>query len=163
MSAVHKHKHEERLLLIEKVLLLKSVSLFEETPEMVLAEVAEILEEEEELPSNTQIFAEGDIAHSMYIIFKGEVRIHKGGHTLAVLKKNDFFGELALLATETRSASATTGTETFLLKIDQDPFYELMENRVEVAKGIIKTLCRRLKAQNEKTVVQNTTPLPASS
>jgi len=155
MSAEHTHhKKEERLLLIEKVLLLKSVSLFEETPETVLAEVAEILDEED-FAAGTQIFAEGDVAQSMYVIFKGEVRIHKGDVTLAVLKKNDFFGELALLATETRSASATTESETFLLKIDQEPFYELMESRVEVAKGIIKTLCRRLRAQNEKTVVQN--------
>jgi CRP/FNR family cyclic AMP-dependent transcriptional regulator len=145
------HYHEERLLLIEKVLLLKSLNLFEETPETVLAEVAEILEEEE-APAGAMIFAEGDVAHSMYIIFKGEVRIHKGGHTLAILKKNEIFGELALLATDTRSASATAVTDTFLLKIDQEPFYELMENRIEVAKGIIKTLCRRLKAQNEKTV-----------
>jgi CRP/FNR family cyclic AMP-dependent transcriptional regulator len=150
MSTKH---NEERLLLIEKVLLLKSINIFEETPETVLAEVAEILKEEEEIPAGRQIFAEGDIGRSMYIIFKGEVRIHKGGHTLAILNKNDFFGELALLDTETRSASASAVTDTFLLKIDQDPFYELMESRVEVAKGIIKTLCRRLKALNVKTVL----------
>ena len=41
------HQKEQRLLLIEKVLLLKSLSLFEETPETVLAELAEILIEEE--------------------------------------------------------------------------------------------------------------------
>jgi CRP-like cAMP-binding protein len=97
----------------------------------------------------------GEVAHSMYIIFKGEVRIHKEDHTLAVLKENDFFGELALLDTETRSASATALKETFLLKIDQEPFYELMESRIEVAKGIIRTLCRRLRAQNAKAFQQS--------
>lgn len=144
---------EQRLLLIEKVLLLKSLSIFEATPETVLAEVAEILEEEE-FEKGENIFTAGDEAHGMYIIFKGEVRIHKGDHTLATLSENDFFGELSLLDTETRSASATTNTEALLLKIDQEPFYELMESRIEVAKGIIKTLCRRLKAQNEKAVQQ---------
>lgn len=144
---------EERLLLIEKVLLLKSLSIFEETPENVLAEVAEILVEEDR-PANELIFHAGEVAHCMYIIFKGEVRIHKDGHTLAVLKENDFFGELSLLDTETRSASATTNSETLLLKIDQEPFYEIMESRVEVAKGIIKTLCKRLRAQNLKSVQQ---------
>jgi len=149
MSATH-HK-EQRLLLIEKVLLLKSLSLFEETPETVLAELAEILEEEE-FEKEKAVFLSGDEGNCMYIIFKGEVKIHKGEHTFAVLKENDFFGELSLLDTETRSASATTNTEALLLKIDQEPFYELMESRIEVAKGIIKTLCRRLKAQNEKSV-----------
>lgn len=145
------HQKEQRLLLIEKVLLLKSLSLFEETPETVLAELAEILIEEE-FEADKSIFLAGDEAHCMYIIFKGEVKIHKAEHTFAVLKENDFFGELSLLDTETRSASATTKTEALLLKIDQEPFYELMESRIEVAKGIIKTLCRRLKAQNEKSV-----------
>ncbi len=152
MSASHHHK-EQRLLLIEKVLLLKSLSLFEETPETVLAELAEILEEEE-FEKGQPIFLAGDEGNCMYIIFKGEVRIHKGDHTFAVLKQNDFFGELSLLDTDTRSASASANTETLLLKIDQEPFYELMESRIEVAKGIIKTLCRRLKAQNEKSVQQ---------
>lgn len=145
--------NESRLLLIEKVLLLKSLSLFEETPQTVLAEVAEILEEEE-FEAGHRIFNAGDIAQSMYIIFKGQVRIHNGDHTFAVLKENDFFGELALLDTETRSASATTVTDTFLLKIDQEPIYELMESRIEVAKGIIKTLCRRIRTQNAKAVAQ---------
>ena len=147
------HEKEQRLLLIEKVLLLKSLSLFEETPETVLAEVAEILEEEE-FKEVKQIFSAGEEAHCMYIIFKGEVRIHKDEHTLAVLKENDFFGELSMLDTDTRSASASAQTETLLLKIDQEPFYELMESRIEVAKGIIKTLCKRLKAMNEKSIQQ---------
>lgn len=145
------HTHEQRLLLIEKVLLLKSLSIFEETPETVLAEVAEILEEED-FAVGKPIFSEGDVGQCMYIIFKGSVRIHKGNQTLAILKENDFFGELSLLDTDTRSASATAETEALLLKIDQEPFYELMESRIEVAKGIIKTLCRRLKALNEKIV-----------
>ncbi len=149
------HSHEQRLLLIEKVLLLKSLSIFEETPETVLAELAEILEEEE-FEKGTNIFSAGQEGNCMYIIFKGEVKIHKGEHTFVVLKENDFFGELSLLDTDTRSASATAVTEAFLLKIDQEPFYDLMESRIEVAKGIIKTLCRRLKAQNEKTVQQTT-------
>ena len=148
------HLTEQRLLLIEKVLLLKSLSLFEETPETVLAELAEILEEEE-FESGKTVFSAGEEAHCMYIIFKGEVKIHKGEHTFAVLKENDFFGELSMLDTETRSASATTSAETLLLKIDQEPFYELMESRIEVVKGIIKTLCKRLKAMNEKSVQSN--------
>lgn len=144
---------EQRLLLIEKVLLLKSLSLFEETPETVLAELAEILKEED-FEKNTSIFNAGDDGQCMYIIYKGEVRIHKGETTFAVLKENDFFGELSLLDSDARSATATTITDALLLKIDQEPFYELMESRIEVAKGIIKTLCRRLKAQNEKTIQQ---------
>lgn len=145
------HTHENRLLLIEKVLLLKTISLFAETPETVLAEVAEILEEVE-VETDENIFEEGEEGQCLYIIFKGQVRIHKGNHTLAVLKDNEIFGELSLLDTDVRSASATAVGEGLLLKLDQEPFYEIMETRIEVAKGIIKTLCKRLRAQNVQSV-----------
>ena len=145
------HTADTHLLLIEKVLLLKSLSIFAETPETVLTEIAEILEEVE-IDKGTTIFEVGDVASAMYIICRGEINIHKDNKTLALLRENDFFGDLALLDTETRSANATANTNVHLLKMDQDPFYELMENRIEVARGIIKTLCRRLREQNRKSL-----------
>ena len=137
------------MLLIEKVLILKSISMFEQTPEPLLVEVASILEEVEAPPGNT-LFKKGDPGNCLYIIYKGEVRIHLNEHTLTILRENDFFGELSLLDTDTRSASATTVTDAILLKLDQEPFYELMSNRVEVTRGILKTLCKRLRDQNEQ-------------
>lgn len=136
------------MLLIEKVLILKSLSIFEETPEPLLVEVASILEEIETEVGET-LFEKGDTGNCLYIIYKGEVRIHSNEHTLATLKENEFFGELSLLDTEARSASATTGSDTLLLKLDQEPFYELMSNRVEVVRGVLKILCKRLREQNE--------------
>jgi CRP/FNR family cyclic AMP-dependent transcriptional regulator len=65
------------------------------------------------------------------------------------------FGELSLLDSETRSATATTQSDCFLFKIDQEPFYELLEARPEVARGFIKILCQRLRAQNEKSVASD--------
>ena len=143
--------HDYHLLLIEKVLLLKSLTIFQETPETVLTEVAEILEEVQ-YEKGATIFREGDVASSMYIIYKGEIDIHKDGHTFVTLRENDFFGELSLFDTDSRSANATANTDVFLLKMNQEPFYELMESRIEVVRGIIKTLCRRLRVQNEKSL-----------
>lgn len=136
------------MLIIERVLILKSLSIFEETPEPLLVEVASILEELE-LESESTIFRKGETGNCLYIIYKGQVRIHSNDHTLAILSENDFFGELSLLDTETRSASATTISESLLLKLDQEPFFDLMSNRVEVAKGILRVLCKRLRVQNE--------------
>jgi len=137
------------LLLIEKVLLLKSISIFSETPENILAEVAHLLHEEE-VDSHTTLFHEGEIGNCMYIIFRGSVRIHKGEQTLMIFKDRDFFGDLSLLDTETRSASATTETDCLLLKIDQEPFFELLDTQPEVARGVIRILSKRLRALNEK-------------
>ena len=108
--------------------------------------------EETEYQDGTVIFNEDDIGDCMYIIYKGQVKIHKKNVTLAVLTEKEVFGELSLLDSETRSASATCVTDCFLFKIDQEPFYELLEARPEIAKGFIKILCQRLRQQNEKSV-----------
>ena len=141
------------LLLIEKVLLLKSLSIFSETPETILAELAPLMQEEE-VEQGTLIFEEGEPGDCMYVIFTGEIEIHKGKTTLAVLQAKEVFGELSLLDAETRSATATAKTDCFLFKIDQEPFYELIESRPEVAMGFIKILCKRLRTLNDKTALR---------
>jgi len=139
-----------RLLLIEKVLVLKSLNLFKETPENILADLAPLMKEMQ-YEQGTEIFKEGDTGDCMYIIQQGNIKIHKGNITLAILKEKEVFGELSLLDADTRSASATADTDCILYKIDQEPFYELMDERPEVAKGFIKILCQRLRTMNEKS------------
>ena len=139
-----------RLLLIEKVLVLKSLNLFKETPENILADLAPLMKEMQ-YEQGTEIFKEGETGDCMYIIQQGNIKIHKGITTLAILKEKEVFGELSLLDADTRSASATADTDCILYKIDQEPFYELMDERPEVAKGFIKILCQRLRTMNEKS------------
>lgn len=148
------HGHSNRLLLVEKVLLLKSLNIFKDTPENILADLAPLMKEIQYEPG-IEIFKEGETGDCMYIIEQGSVRIHKGNTTLAILKDKEVFGELSLLDADTRSASATTGTDCNLYKIDQEPFYELLDERPEVARGFIKILCQRLRAMNEKSRPQS--------
>jgi len=143
--------NSDGLLLVEKVLILKALSIFKDTPEHILADLAPLMQEEE-YEQGTLIFGEGEIGDCMYIIHQGDVNIHKGGTTLAILKEKEVFGELSLLDAEVRSASATTNTDCVLFRIEQEPFYELIDNRPEVARGFIKILCQRLRAQNEKSI-----------
>lgn len=143
-------KHSEnRLSEIEKVLVLKSTALFSDTPENIIAELVGIVKEEF-VSKDEMIFRKGDSGSSMYIIYEGEVKIHDGNRIFAVMGSRDFFGELALLDPEPRSASATATTDTLLLKLEEDDAYELMEERTEVLKSIMRILCRRIRAQNLK-------------
>ena len=144
------HGNSSRLILIEKVLILKSLDLFKETPENILADLAPLMKEIE-YEQGTVIFKEGETGDCMYIIRQGSVKVHKEEITLAILHEKEVFGELSLLDADTRSASATADSDCILFKIDQEPFYELMDERPEVAKGFIKILCQRLRFMNEKT------------
>jgi CRP-like cAMP-binding protein len=136
------------MLLIEKVLILHSSEIFKHTQEKDLVELAGILEEIYFEPG-VKLFSKGDAGSCMYFIFKGKIRIHDEGHTLATLGENEIVGELAILDSESRSATATTMQECILLKLDQEPFYDILLNNVDILKGILKTLCKRLRLINK--------------
>ena len=129
---------------IEKVIILKDVDLFAGTPDDLLAEVAGLLAEVECVPGQA-IFAKGDAGDSLYLIVSGEVRIHDGDYTINLLGETEVFGEMALLDPEPRMASATAASDALLLRLDQEPFFELMDTRSEVARGIIRVLSARLR------------------
>lgn len=136
------------LLLIERVIILKALGIFSETPEEVLAEVASILEEIE-IKAGQTIFRKGDMASCMYIIVDGRVHIHDRERTLRHLNVGSIFGELAVLDPEPRSASVTAVEDTRLFRLDRDALYELMADHIEVIRGIIRILCRWLRAQDQ--------------
>lgn len=140
------------MLLIEKVLTLKSSEIFKETPENELIELAGVLEEMQ-LDAQVKLFSKGDVGDCMYFIYKGRIRVHEEELTFAVLEEGELLGELSILDTEPRSASATTLEETILLKLAQEPFYEIMLNNSEALKGILKTLCRRLRQMDTKLMM----------
>lgn len=118
---------------------LSRVSLFQGTPPDLLAQLAELLQEEKRGPGEI-IFEKGAPGNCMYIIIEGQVRIHDGNHTLNRLSGRDIFGEMAVLDASPRLASATTLTPTRLWRLDQATLYGLMERRIEVAQGIIRVL-----------------------
>ena len=88
----------------------------------------------------------------MYFIYSGKVSIHDGEHQLATLSDNEIFGELSLLDSETRSASVTTLTDCIFLKVEQDAFYDVLAINTDILKGIMRTLCKRLREQDRITV-----------
>jgi HEAT repeat protein len=133
-----------KMLTIEKVLLLKGVSMFSATSEDTLADVASALEEMELRPGEI-VFRKGDPGKSMYIVASGRVRVFDGDKTINFLGEQEIFGELALLDPEPRSASVESAEETRLFRLDRDTLFELMTDNVGVVSGIMQVLCRRLR------------------
>jgi CRP/FNR family cyclic AMP-dependent transcriptional regulator len=129
---------------IEKVAILKSVKIFADTPDYVLASVAGIVDEVEVEPGETFIH-EGALGDCMYIIIDGEVRVHSGAKTILTLGAGKSVGELAVLDPEPRVASVTALQGTRLFRINQDAFDEVMADRPEIARGVIRALCQRVR------------------
>jgi CRP/FNR family cyclic AMP-dependent transcriptional regulator len=137
------------LLLIERVLLLKSLSVFRDTPENILAEIVSLMVELN-VPAGRAVVSEGEPGNCMYVIQEGKVSVKKQQQLLAVLGEKDFFGELSLLDTETRSATVIADTDCTLFRIDQEPFYDLMEARPEVVRELFKILSKRIRSLNQQ-------------
>ncbi len=131
---------------VEKVLILRSVNLFKSTPDDALAELSEIITEIEIMAGNN-IVEKGEQGSSMFIIVNGKVAVIDGERVLNTLEERAVFGELALLDTEPRSATIRAVEDTLLFRLDQEPFYELMSDRVEVAMGTIQMLTGNLRAR----------------
>ena len=134
---------------LEKAMILKSVDLFASIPSQELIRVAQIAEEEQ-YDTDAPLCKEGDFGDCMYIIANGKVKVHKGDRTLVELEKGAFVGDMALLDQEPRSADLTTSSETTLLKISQDAFYELMSSNFEIMNGILKIISSRLREAQAK-------------
>lgn len=129
---------------IEKVLALRGVELFSSTPDTVLADLVALLKEVP-VSAGQRIFAKGDDGRSMFVIAAGEVRIHDGALVYQYLGEGEVFGEMALLDSAPRSADATANSDTVLLELRQEPFFELLEDYTSVGIGIMQLLTRRLR------------------
>jgi CRP/FNR family transcriptional regulator, cyclic AMP receptor protein len=139
------------MLIIEKILLLKNSDIFKNCNEVDLIDIASICAENY-FEKEVNIFKKGDPGNCMYFIHSGQVSIHDGEHQLAVLTENEIFGELSLLDSESRSASATALSDCILLKIEQELFYDVVATNSDILKGIMRTLCKRLREQDRITV-----------
>lgn len=130
----------------ERVLLLKTISIFATTPEEALTELADHLEELEFEAGQTLVEkgAEGD---SLFVVVRGKVEVLDGENRLNELGERAVFGELSLLDSEPRSATIRAMEDTTVLKLSQIAFYDLMTDYVEVAMGTIQMLTRNLRAR----------------
>lgn len=98
------------------------------------------------------IFKEGEEGDKMFIIQKGKVKITKNvagkEHTLAVLAKGDFFGEMAIVNLVKRTANASAIDCVELLTFDRLGFLNMITKNAKIALNIIDKLCRRLQNAN---------------
>ena len=137
------------LLTVEKVLFLKATDLFAGISDEDLVAVAQIAVARG-IPAQHPVFAAGDLGDSLYVVVRGQVRIHIGERQLVVLKERQHFGELAVIDPQPRSASATALDDTLLLEIGRAPFMELLERSPEVVRGVLLYLVSKVRALTPK-------------
>ncbi len=108
--------------------------------------------------SGEYIFYQGDPGIGLYVINEGEVAIQRSNDTgeiipLATFYEGDFFGELALVDGEKRSASAVAKTDckvSVIFKPDLDEYIEAYPRKgIKILEGISQIIATRLRKLNE--------------
>lgn len=100
------------------------------------------------LKAGETIFKEGEPAKELYVIKSGQVDIQFGNRLLDTLEANDIFGEMALIDSAPRSATAIAKTEVVLVPISKKDFLTLVSRAPSFALEIMGMLTRRLRAAN---------------
>ena len=92
------------------------------------------------------VFERGDMGAALYIVIEGNVRVTSPSGLNVELGAREIFGEMAALDPEPRSATVTASEPTRLFRLEQESLYDLMADRIEVVRGVIRVLCHRLRA-----------------
>ena len=116
-------------------------------PEQALAEKFEL-----SLPEGATVFRQGDPGGSLYVIRAGRVRVLKESNgrrrMVTTLGPGDFFGELAVVTGQPRSATVEVTEDAELLRVPADKLEEMISGRGEVAIRLIRHLAERLDGAN---------------
>ncbi len=128
----------------EKVEILRGVSIFAQTPDAVLAEVAQLLQKQS-FTSGAPILRENELGTRMYMLVSGRVHVHRHGVTLNYLEAPEIFGELSVLDAAPRVASVTAASDVTVFVLEREPLYQLMSTRPEIMEGVMRVLCQRVR------------------
>jgi len=146
------HEREEMLSIKEQNLRhladsLKKVYLFapldEEERRMIAERLVEMYFAQREL-----IIREGDTDDNFFIIDEGQVEVFLTSATgkrkvLTALEEGDFFGEMALLTGERRTASVEAISDVRVYCLGKQSFKEVLERKPEILEEISTVLSRR--------------------
>ena len=106
---------------------------------------------EVEYTTNEVIVREGEPGSELYLLIEGVVRVFKSYGTLnetplSTLEAVSYFGEMAILDNETRSASVVAAEPARLLSLDGPSLKELILLMPDISFQIFRVLTQRVRA-----------------
>jgi CRP-like cAMP-binding protein len=134
--------------------LLRTVPIFSELSSEDIASLAR-LTSRRSCPKDTVVFFENEEGDSFFIIVDGRIKVTILGDDgreviLSVLGRGDFFGEMALLDNEPRSATAIAVEDTELLSLHRNDFQSVLSDNRSIMSALIKILTARLRRANHQ-------------
>jgi CRP-like cAMP-binding protein len=101
--------------------------------------------EEYTYPYGTTIVAEGALNEQLYVILEGNVKVRRGGRTIARMGPGEFFGEIAVIDGLPRTASVISDGPVRCLVLLRKEFFQVIKAAPQVAWKVLRTLATRLR------------------
>src|SRR5580704_8945668 len=139
--------------------LLATIPIFSFLGRTELAAVQQLFVEETHQKGNT-ICRQGEEGDTFYVVLDGELDVLAGEgtqHIIAVLKRGDFFGEMALLQGGKRTATVTASRRAILMALDRASFNSLFLKSPKALEYFTRILCKRLADMNKGEVHRGST------
>ncbi len=168
-TITHRMREKENasmLSIVERMIMLKQIYLFESIPVDQLRVLASICDEEF-ITQNTILFREGDPGGKLYVVVEGVVKIgvlDNGGNHFTQLARYEgisAFGELTLFENSTRSATAMAETDAVLLGIRNEAIIVLIREHPDLSISLLGTLSNYLRTANNRVAELITNPSQA--
>lgn len=110
-------------------------------------------------PPDTVLCREGEIEHVFYIVAEGQVAITQrlspaGERLLALRRPGEFFGEMALIESKPRTATARTLTDSTMLEITEAVFNEYLRKSPNMALEMIRHITANLRTADQAAIAE---------
>ena len=130
--------------IVEKVIALEAVDLLKNLTPDQLSRIASIAKEVRFGP-NKIILEPSKSLDALYVILDGTVNISRENLELHTAQQHEVLGAWALFDSDPMPVTAKTATETKLLRIGRDDFYDLLSDNSEITASIFAMLVKRFR------------------
>jgi voltage-gated potassium channel len=96
-----------------------------------------------DVPAGWFLLNQGSYPEGFFVVLEGEVAVERDGAEIARLGPGEFFGEIALLEDDRRTATVTTATRVKAAVMDASDFFEMCAQIPEVSTRITNAAMRR--------------------
>ena len=101
-------------------------------------------------PAGATLFAEGERGDAMYVIVEGEIDLTIKGRKVETLGAGEIFGEMALLDSSPRVATAKAKTACRLVPISQKRFLFMVQQTPHFSLHIMRVIADRLRKMDAR-------------
>lgn len=137
-----------------KVEFLQSVPIFSDLSDSTLTKVSQKMVSRS-YDKGKMILLEDAMGETFFVITKGSVKVTRLSDDgreviLAILGEGDFFGEMALLDGEGRSANIVAIDDSEVLTLSRGDFLDILETFPKIAISFLEELARRLRKSDQQ-------------